>query len=554
MLLAGACLILLVLAVAVNRYRNVSRPAAFPRASDTALMSAHTQAADTAPVTVPAFRALVVGINRYAPAGADGWQPLQSARADAESVAGVLASDFGFSVQTLLDGDATRSALLNALDELATSGQDGADLIYFAGHGYYDETLKEGYWIPADARKTVGGRPAKEDWLWNSTLTRLINASRARHVLVLSDACYSGSLFRGDEPLSARGGQAWYERAIAKPSRYLITSGGNEPVLDSGAGHSVFAQEVLSYLTYSDKAIFSANDLGAALRERVAALTGQMVHMGPLPVSGHAGGEFVFIRRTAGQPTAFTPQTATAALSGASTRGPDTPTPETRREALRDALALTQAGAAKAAGTLVAAVLQQDGEDRLARAVAAHIDRSRQQEARDELRALITQLEARKAQRDERTQPTEPTHQRILACLGPDVPPQHAALATDGLLYRLALRTALEGRPGVRVVEREALAAILQEQNLGASDLADPGARIAIGKLLPASLLLLGDLLPTADGEKIFLRLVDTETTQILASFTATRKAGQSPESVTGELAGRIAAALDAARPAQAAP
>jgi hypothetical protein len=27
--------------------------------------------------------------------------------------------------------------------------------------------------------------------------------------------------------------------------------------------------------------------------------------------------------------------------------------------------------------------------------------------------------------------------------------------------------------------EREALAAILQEQNLGASDLADPGARIA---------------------------------------------------------------------------
>jgi len=549
----GAALLLFAAAVVVYRQRQVSRTAALPRAADASPVTFPLSTADAA-VKVPAFRALVIGINRYAPAGADGWQPLQSARADAEAVAGVLASDYGFSVQTLLDGDATRAALLNALDELATSGPDGADLIYFAGHGFYDETLQEGYWIPADARKTVGGRPAKEDWLWNSTLTRLINASRARHVLVLSDACYSGSLFRGDEPLSARGGQAWYERAIAKPSRYLISSGGNEPVLDSGAGHSVFAQEVLTFLTHGDKAIFSANDLGAALRERVAALTGQMVHMGPLPVSGHAGGEFVFIRRIADQTPFFTPRAAPAAPTASATRGPDAPTPETRRAALRDALALTQAGAPKAANTLVAAVLQQDSEDRLARAVAAHIDRSRQQEARDELRALISQLEARKAAIATRPDASAAERPRVLACLGPAVPQTHADREADGLLYRLALSAALESRPGVRIVEREALAAILQEQNLGASDLADPGARVSIGKLLPASLLLLGDLLPTDSGEKIFLRLVDTETTQILASFTAMREVGQSPESVTDELAGRIAAALDAARPAQAAP
>ena len=292
----------------------------------------------------------------------------------------------------------------------------------------------------------------------------------------------------------------------------------------------------------------------ASVRERVAALTGQMVHMGPLPVSGHAGGEFVFIRRASGQTPVFIPQAAPSAPTGSATRGPAAPAPETRGESLRDALALTQAGAPKAATTLVAAVLQQDGEDRLARAVAAHIDRSRQQEARDELRALITQLEARKAQRGERPQPAAQARQRILACLGPDVPPAHTAHAADALFYRLALRAALESRSGVRIVERETLAAILQEQNLGASDLADPGARIAIGKLLPASLLLLGDLLPAASGEKIFLRLVDTETTQILASFTAARAAGQEVETVAEELAGRIAAALDTARPVQAQP
>jgi hypothetical protein len=73
------------------------------------------------------------------------------------------------------------------------------------------------------------------------------------------------------------------------------------------------------------------------------------------------------------------------------------------------------------------------------------------------------------------------------------------------------------------------------------SDLADPRARLAIGKLLPASLLLLGDLLPSAQGEKIYLRLVDTETTQVLASFTVSRKADEDQEKVCAELAGKIA-------------
>ena len=271
------------------------------------------------PATLPAYRALVIGINQYAQTEGEAWQTLNSARADAEAIAKTLAADYGFHVQTLLDGEATRAAILSALDDLATTGADGADLIYFAGHGLFDEKLQEGYWIPADARKSADGRQAKEDWLWNSTITRLISASHARHVLVMSDACYSGSLFRGDEPLGARTSQTWYERAIAKPSRYLITSGGIEPVLDSGAGHSVFAQQVINYLSHGDRTIFSANDLGLAIRERVNALTGQMVQMGPLPVSGHAGGEFVFVRQTSGeQPLTLSARPAEAADSGPS--------------------------------------------------------------------------------------------------------------------------------------------------------------------------------------------------------------------------------------------
>jgi len=106
--------------------------------------------------------------------------------------------------------------------------------------------MNEGYWIPADARKKDGDRPAKEDWIWNSTITRIVGASGVRHVLVIADSCYGGSLFRGDKPLSPSTGTEWYQRAVAKPSRYLIASGDLEPVLDSGSGHSVFAQQILN--------------------------------------------------------------------------------------------------------------------------------------------------------------------------------------------------------------------------------------------------------------------------------------------------------------------
>ena len=503
---------------------------------------------------MPKYRALVIGINKYDQAGGEGWSQLHSARGDAEAVAETLSDKYGFEVQTLLDQKATRGAILNALDEMATTGNDGADLIYFAGHGSFDEKLQEGYWIPVDARRTVNGHDAKEGWLWNSTLTRLISASTARHVLVLSDACYSGSLFRGDKPLTARNNQGWYERAIAKPSRYLITSGGLEPVLDSGAQHSVFAQQVLNYLNYSDPKVFSANDLGSALREKVSALTGQMVQMGPLPVSGHAGGEFVFVRHEAGSPLAQLSPVApvSVAAAGAVERGANAPAVKrSRDEALKSALALTREGAPKSATSLINVVLQQNAQDNLARAVADYIKRNQQQEGRDELQDLIDKIEAKGKKKADGEAPL--SRPRVLACLGPVLPSGGGAAAEDiALLYRIVLRAELAGNASLRVIEREALETLLQEQNLGTSDLADPRARMAIGKLLPASLLLLGDVLPSESGDRLYLRLVDTETTQVLGSFSAKRGAEDDQEKVCAELASKIADRIVALKPLMA--
>ena len=74
-------------------------------------------------------RALCVGINAYAR------QPLAGCVADAEAWASAL-RERGFEVETLLDGAATRDALLGRLRALVGSGAPGDVLVFqFAGHG-----------------------------------------------------------------------------------------------------------------------------------------------------------------------------------------------------------------------------------------------------------------------------------------------------------------------------------------------------------------------------------------------------------------------------------
>jgi len=531
--------------------RAVRRGSEAPRAGDEAVSTGNGGAVRGA-AALPEYRALVIGINQYDPADGEGWHPLDTARADAEAVAGILAGVYGFQVRTLLDGEASRAAILNALDELATTGTDGADLIYFAGHGAFDEKLNEGYWIPADARHRINGRDAKEDWLWNSTITRLIGASQARHVLVLSDACYSGALFRGDEPLRAQGGQAWYERAIARPSRYLITSGGIEPVLDSGSGHSIFAQQVINYLQHAAPPVFSASDLGSALRERVAALTGQMVQMGPLPLGRHSGGEFVFIRKQGGIRLAAVAPAGREAGEGlrgaAGAEDGAGEAPRRQEETLRAAAELLQAGAPQAAGNLVAGVLREHAQDRMALAVADAVGRLQRREAREDLQKLIGQVAAGGGAARAAAPVTRP---RVLACLGPEGPEGSTPGAAGAArLYRIVLRAELEAQAGIRVIEREALESLLQEQQLGVSGLADPAARLAIGRLLPASVLLLGDLMvSTAGVETLYLRLVDIETTQVLASLTASRRPDEPLDALCSNLASRLAQRIVALKP-----
>ncbi|MBN1270478.1 MAG: caspase family protein [Kiritimatiellae bacterium] len=468
---------------------------------------------------VPHYQALVIGISEYGREGKPrAWDRLETARHDAEAVARVLRDRYGFNVELIVDRKATRSELMAAFERLLELGPDDACLVYYAGHGVYDEKLGEGYWIPSDARRLEGHRLAREDWIWNSMVNRIVSASPARHVLVIADTCFGGSLFRGETPVSPVSDLRWYKRAIAAPSRYLITSGNIEPVLDSGIEHSAFAQEVLNFLEYTGQEIFSASELGLAVRRKVTQLTGQLVQTGPLASSAHAGGEFIFMRGAAARQTAG--EGAPGATGQTGERRLIFRSAAVGLESLAaTALALDDSGATRDSQEALHALRREYGGDPLVDIVASQIESERSPVEYERLIRVVDRLRERQADGDEGGPglPDSP-RPRVLACLGPASASGERQDEARAALYRASLRYALAERGGCIVVDRKSLDSMLTEMEIGTSSVVDRRTEAAIGRFLPASLLLSGEIIPTENGEEVYLRVVEAETSRVLVS------------------------------------
>ena len=100
----------------------------------------------------------------------------------------------------MLGRKATRAAIYRALRRLADSAEPGDSvLIYYAGHGDLDRQYNDGWWIPVDAQAQ---NPVT--YLDNVQVQKAMRNMKARHVLLISDSCYSGTLF-GQRPNPAAG-------------------------------------------------------------------------------------------------------------------------------------------------------------------------------------------------------------------------------------------------------------------------------------------------------------------------------------------------------------
>lgn len=242
------------------------------------------------------YYALVIGNQHYTAI-----ESLQTPLRDVQRASRVLADRYGFTVQIL--EDANDISMLRALNELNNVLQpDDNVLIYYAGHGIRLQSGHgvSGYWLPVNAEPP----PKDTYWVPNEQITGHLGRLKAKRVLVVADSCYAGLLSTDPSYLffDAKVGytEDYLTYKLAKRSRVLLSSGGDQPVLDQGGGvNSVFARALFDELEGNHQ-ILSTPELFSRIQKRVQAAAAsnkfvQIPEFKSIKGAGHEMGDFFFV-------------------------------------------------------------------------------------------------------------------------------------------------------------------------------------------------------------------------------------------------------------------
>lgn len=179
---------------------------------------------------------------------------------DAQRLENVLVQRYRFDAQnvTRLENP-DEDEIYRGLQQLGLRVTDkDSVIVFFAGHGIWNEQIGQGYWLPADATQD---NPAQ--WISNSDIRDLIKGINSKHTLLISDACFSGGIFK------TRTAFAGADRAITElarlSSRKAMTSGTLTQVPDQ----SVFLQYLTDRLTDNSSRYITADALFADFRQAV---------------------------------------------------------------------------------------------------------------------------------------------------------------------------------------------------------------------------------------------------------------------------------------------
>jgi len=233
------------------------------------------------------YKAFLIGINAYADTRIPS---LRTPENDVRAMADVLRGRYGFEIQMLTGSEATEQAIREGFEKLVERTRDRDKVvIYFGGHG--DEGQGQtGYWIPHDARS---GKAST--YISNSDLLGYMKRIPARHLLLISDACFSGSLFGNT---GRRYESPDFRDLERRKSRWVISSGNLTPVDDiaSGSRHSAFAVHLLEFLRHNDEPYVTARQIHGRIAYRVAQSSSnqQYPRAAPIKEIGDEGGELVF--------------------------------------------------------------------------------------------------------------------------------------------------------------------------------------------------------------------------------------------------------------------
>ncbi len=216
---------------------------------------------------------------------------LPTARADAQEVARLLEERYGFKAELLLDADRDRILwTLSQLPSRLTSRERDSLLIYYAGHGHLGRD-GSGYWKPTDADNV-----SDTQWIPASLITNILKTVRARHVLVVTDSCYTASLQLPDEARLKERPEERLRRLLDSPSLTALTSGSERPEHEDGARHSLFARAFLSVLN-DNRETLSGRNLFERVLQPVYRSTGKLPRYGHIVKNVQEQGDFLLVPR-----------------------------------------------------------------------------------------------------------------------------------------------------------------------------------------------------------------------------------------------------------------
>lgn len=189
--------------------------------------------------------AVIIGINHYPHIGQD----LEYAESDARRVGRFFKSQ-GFEVHTLLGAQATRQRISTLIGDTLPTWLKGADrvVVYFAGHGLTEGKGPSTMGYLA-ARDTDERRP-RATGVSMLALQRWLSHLPARHVMLLTDACYAGLAIntRAGPPLQGVEAPRWLRLALEGRAQISLVAGRRGELAHELDGAGVFTAVVLEGL------------------------------------------------------------------------------------------------------------------------------------------------------------------------------------------------------------------------------------------------------------------------------------------------------------------
>src|SRR5258706_6428228 len=182
----------------------------------------------------------------------DNWTDLVNPVDDARSIAKVLKEKYGFETEIVENPNLDDVFIKFVEYRLRKFKPQDQLLIFFAGHGYFDENFGEGFVV---AKNSLQNDKAKTSYISHNRLRGVIANIPSEHIFLAMDVCFGGTF----DPViaNARGSEAgetsdadFLVRKLSQRTRKYLTSGGKEYVSDGIPGkHSPFTLKILQALS-----------------------------------------------------------------------------------------------------------------------------------------------------------------------------------------------------------------------------------------------------------------------------------------------------------------